>query len=131
VSGTPRLIRYRGHSYVLAEAEPVRLDMDRTLNDVRTLLRTSPYAQRFDHSSTQRFDDDLDVASSILVHALFHDVVFSEPRGNHAGFYSWLVQHFPRESTPAAVFGIVKGLRQHDPNTFNRIVEKVRPEALR
>lgn len=126
----PRQIRYRGSTYVLAEVPP-DFDMDRIMDIVKSMLRDSTYAkERFDHSSTQRFDDDLDVAATILANAIFHDLIFSEPRGNYAKYFSWLVQHYPKASTPAPVYDVVRGLREVEPAVFQRIVRAVRPEAV-
>lgn len=127
----PRQIQYKGIAYVLAEVVPEDFDMDRVMDITKAMLRSSSYAkEKFDASSPQRFEEDLEVASTILVKAIFHDIVFSEPKGNYAKFFAWLAKEHPRSETAAPVYGIVKGLQREDPPLFQRIVRAVRPEAV-
>lgn len=127
----PRHIQYKGVAYVLAEAPPEDFDMDRVMDITKAMLRSSDYAkEKFDSTSPQQFEDELDAASTILVKAIFHDIVFSEPKGNYAKFFDWLAKEHPRSETAAPVYGIVKGLQKADPPLFQRIVRAVRPEAL-
>lgn len=106
-------------------------DLDPLIQQAKQLLQSSTYVQeRFDQEPAERFADELDIAATILVNSIFHDLLFNEEATSFSGFFDWLVQHYPRESTPPAVYGIVRGLRQQDPLTYQTLLRKLRPGLL-
>jgi hypothetical protein len=124
---TASTIRYNGAVYHLADAD-LRVE-----DKIEAVI---PFINEYLQSSgvgTGGPEDETTARSmaDIFVHAVWHDKLFDEAPTEHAGFYEWRNETYPKNKVGAGVHDIVTFLGMHDSNLFQQAVDAIRPKIAK